>query len=220
LFSGQEGLLDSHRGWDPGALKLARSLARTFHAPLVYSTTSRLLVELNRSIGHPGLFSAITKPLPRKERERILNERYLPYRASVEACLRERVAGLGRGEAVLHVSVHTFTPELDGVVRNADAAFLYDPKRQREQRFARTWGAALKSAAPDLRIRMNYPYRGAADGLTTQLRRQFPASRYLGIELEVSQAQAAGPAPARSRMTRLLTTTLQTLLTRGCGDRM
>ncbi len=72
LFAGQEALLSSHRGWDPGALSLAQTLARSFHAPLHHSCTSRLLVDLNRSLHHPDLFSSITRQLPSEEREEIL----------------------------------------------------------------------------------------------------------------------------------------------------
>jgi hypothetical protein len=35
-------------------------------------------------------------------------------------------------------------------------------------------------------VRRNYPYRGAADGLTTSLRRKLNTPRYLGIEIEVN----------------------------------
>lgn len=34
---------------------------------------------------------------------------------------------------------------------------------------------------------MNYPYRGRADGFTTQLRKRFPIKAYAGVELEVNQ---------------------------------
>ena len=70
LFRGQRALLDSHRGHDPGSLVMATALADTFRAPLVASTTSRLLVDLNRSIGHRQLFSEATRGAPRKTRLR------------------------------------------------------------------------------------------------------------------------------------------------------
>ncbi len=212
LFAGREAWLASHRGWDPGALKLARHLALAFDAPLEFSTTSRLLVELNRSIGHPNLFSAVTKTLPREERDRILSDFYFPYRERVEDALRMRIARLGRGEAVLHVSFHTFTPELNGEVRNADVAFLYDPSRVLEKRAAKAWRGALAEIAPGLQLRMNYPYRGTEDGFATYLRRQFSATRYLGIEIEVNQAIAAGPEKERSRIAKALGRSLRTVM--------
>lgn len=194
LFSGHEGLLESHRGWDPGALTIARQMAKKLDAPIEFSTTSRLLVELNRSIGHPSLFSAITKPLPHAERERILAEHYFPYRARIEKEMAEIMHSLSRRGALLHISVHTFTPVLNGEVRNTDIGLLYDPRREGEREFARQWRTALHRVAPELRVRLNYPYRGAADGFTTHLRKRFPASRYLGFELEINQAIATQTA--------------------------
>jgi len=46
----------------------------------------------------------------------------------------------------------------------------------------------LRGIDPALRVRFNYPYAGAADGLTTWMRRRHPQSRYLGVELEINQA--------------------------------
>jgi predicted N-formylglutamate amidohydrolase len=88
---------------------------------------------------------------------------------------------------VLHISVHSFAPELDGKQRTADIGLLYDPDRGAERRFSRHWRQALKAVAPNLRVRLNYPYRGSADGHTTALRRRFTEAQYLGIELEVNQ---------------------------------
>ena len=48
LFSGHELLLETHRGWDPGALELAGQMASKFDAPLYAATTTRLLIDLNR----------------------------------------------------------------------------------------------------------------------------------------------------------------------------
>src|SRR5690348_7421737 len=64
LFIGYEALLQTHRGLDPGALTLARELAAALHAPLVASVTSRLLVDLNRSSGHPQLYSQPVRQAP------------------------------------------------------------------------------------------------------------------------------------------------------------
>ena len=184
LFRGRQALLASHRGWDAGALQVGRDLARRFAAPLVYSRTSRLLVDLNRSPGHPRLFSPLTRPLPAAQRVAIFAGHYLPYRAEVQ----RRVAdALARGRAVVHISSHSFVPVLDGVRRDADVGLLYDPRRAGERELARRWRAALSHLRPDLRVRCNYPYAGRADGLTSHLRRLHPASRYAGIELEVNQ---------------------------------
>src|SRR4029434_4503487 len=64
LFHDRQALLDSHRGYDPGALIMARALATAFAAPLVVTSVSRLLVDLNRSVGHPRLHSDETRNTP------------------------------------------------------------------------------------------------------------------------------------------------------------
>lgn len=209
LFAGRHALLASHRGWDPGALELARSLARHFDAPLVWSRVTRLLVDLNRSRGHRNLFSEVTRPLPRAVRERILARHYLPYRRAV---VDQVAAAVTAGKRLVHVSAHSFTPVLNGERRNADIGLLYDPRRTGEQRLALRWQAALHHLRPELRVRRNYPYTGRADGLTTKLRRQFPASRYTTVELEVNQRLVTGNRRDWARLRRMLATSLELAL--------
>ena len=193
-FKGQSALLASHRGWDAGALTLARRLADTLAAPLHYSTTSRLVVDLNRSAHHREVFSAITRKLDGATRQRVLDACYQPYR---EAVMAEIDAQVARGARVIHLSAHSFVPRLNGVVRNADVGFLYDPKRRREAQLCDAWARAVVAAAPALRVRRNYPYRGSADGLTTALRRRYPSAQYAGIEIELNQALFEDAAAAR-----------------------
>lgn len=191
LFRGQQKVLASHRGWDSGALEVARAMARETAAPLVATTTSRLVVECNRSVGHPQLFSEFTRKLGCDERARLLDRYYHPHRGAVEAVVRSALRTHAR---VVHVGVHTFTPVLNGRTRSADIGLLYDPKRAEEAHFVDVWMHALHWEAPSLGVKKNYPYRGWTDGLTTTLRGKFAARRYLGIELEVNQALALGPA--------------------------
>ena len=193
LFRDHADLLHSHRGHDPGALLLARELAGALGAPLMVSTVSRLIIDLNRSHGHPRLYSEITRPLPPAARREILLRHYLPYRARVEGWI---AAEVDRGGRVLHVSAHSFTPVLGGEVRNADVGLLYDPRRPAEATLCRRWQLALRSLAADIRVRRNYPYTGRSDGLTAWLRRRFPAEGYLGIELEVNQRYPIGGGAA------------------------
>lgn len=183
-FKGKEALLHSHRGYDAGALRLARELSETLSAPLLVSTVSRLLVDLNRSSHHPKLFSEATRPLSSELRHKILTCYYLPYRTKAETAIEKTIAC---GQRVIHISSHSFTPELDGKMRNVDIGLLYDPAHEGEAMLCRRWQVALKECAPGLRSRMNYPYAGTSDGFTVYLRKRFPAERYLGIELEINQ---------------------------------
>ncbi|MDP1927067.1 MAG: N-formylglutamate amidohydrolase [Thiobacillus sp.] len=184
VFAGFETLLQSHRGYDPGALTVARELAKALAAPLFVSTTSRLLIDLNRSIGHPRLYSVATRAAPPAARREILDKHYLPYRNKVEAAI---VAAVAHGTRAIHLSSHSFTPALDGTIRTADIGLLYDPERRGEVDLCRRWQTELKAIAPELKVRRNYPYAGKSDGFTAYLRRRFPADAYIGIELEINQ---------------------------------
>lgn len=192
-FRGAREALASHRGLDIGALELARRLARDTGAPLVATTVSRLVVDPNRSDGHPGLFSEWSRRLPPARRRALVARYWLAHRERVEHAARTLSAERGR---VVHVGVHSFTPRWHGRARRADVALLYDPARALERAFAVRWLEELGALRPELCLRRNYPYRGAADGLTTSLRRRLAARRYLGLELEVSQSFPLGPRGA------------------------
>jgi predicted N-formylglutamate amidohydrolase len=183
-FSDHEALLATHRGYDIGALKLYEDFVAAGADAVFFSETSRLLVELNRSRKHPNLFSIATKDLPKSDKEAILQFHYVPYREAVEEAISSFIK---KDHSVLHLSVHSFTPVMNGEIRLADIGLLYDPKRKREADFCNRWKSSIKVADPELKVRFNYPYRGTADGFTTHLRRMFPDEQYAGIELEVNQ---------------------------------
>ncbi len=190
LFAGAEDVVLSHRGWDPGALSLGRLIARRLKQPLLVTRWCRLLVDANRSPTNPRIWSPYAKGLPAAERERILARYWRPHREEVEQAVANSLA---RGERVVHVAVHSFTPVMKGVVRNADVGLLFDSRRKHESELARRWAASLRARDPELRVRHNFPYLGLADGLATALRQRHPASRYLGFELEVNQARSTAP---------------------------
>lgn len=209
LFRGRAALLATHRGYDIGALELARRLAAELVAPLLAATVTRLLVDLNRAPhNRRGLFSELTRHLPAADKAELLARHYHPYR---DEAARRIQALLDEGRQVLHLAVHSFTPELHGEVRNADLGLLYDPARPLEAEFCRGWQERLQHLAPTLRVRRNYPYRGASDALVTWLRRRLPAEGYLGLELEVNQALALAGGATWKALPRLLAASLRGL---------
>jgi predicted N-formylglutamate amidohydrolase len=183
-FAGASAVLATHRGYDLGALAVARALGRRLGVAPFVATTTRLVVDLNRSPGNRNVFSSYTRSLPAGQRDAALAAHYWPYRKAVEAAVASAVEA---GGTVLHVSAHSFTPELRGEVRNCDVGFLYDPRVSGEAQFVEVWSAALHAAAPGLVLRRNYPYRGVSDALVTHLRRRYGARGYVGMELEVNQ---------------------------------
>lgn len=177
-------LLASHRGYDAGALGLARRMVSEIEAELYFTSISRLLVDMNRSPGSRNLFSQITRGLDPDIKEKILNDYYFPYRNGVESLVASAVK---KSTQVLHISVHSFTPVLDDRERTADVGLLYDPSRAGEKNFCARWRDEILAQCPGLVVRSNYPYRGTSDGMTSYLRKLHDGILYQGIELEISQ---------------------------------
>lgn len=184
-FKGHEKVLKTHRACDFGALPIAKALAKYFSRPLFFTKTSRLVVDCNRSIRHRGVISSFLDKLSEKERQQLLRRYYLPYRGEVEESIHRLVQ---QGHRVLHISVHSFTPVLNGEKRTAEIGLLFDPRRSHERELCLRWQKVLQQRAPQWRVRRNYPYRGVADGFTTYLRRKFTEREYVGIEIELNQA--------------------------------
>jgi len=184
LLDGAEGVLEGHRGWDPGALAISRRLAGALGAPLFHTAVTRLLVDCNRSLHSPTLFTEFSRALSPDARAALLRKYYHPHRDAVAAEARRAIEAGGRA---VHLSMHTFTPMFNGLRRSCDVGLLYDPSRPLERSYCADLKGKLSTIAPGLRVRRNYPYRGTYDALVTTLRRELPAESYLGIEIEMNQ---------------------------------
>jgi predicted N-formylglutamate amidohydrolase len=151
--------LATHIGWDIGAADVARTLSALLDATLVLTSYSRLVVDCNRP---PEVESAIPEvsggvPIPGNRGldadVRALRVRtfHAPYHAAVAELLDERVRD--RRAPVL-LSIHSFTPELNGQKRPWPVALLYG----RDPRLAHRFLARLRGEA-GLLVGDNEPYR-------------------------------------------------------------
>lgn len=184
LFYKAKETLSTHRGWDIGALSIAQYIAKELQAPLFYEETSRLLIEMNRSLDHSALFSEYTSTLDKTTRLQLIEDLYLPYRSRVISAIK---ALTEQNQIALHLSIHTFTPILGQEVRKTDIGLLFDPERTAELNFSEKLRNFLKENLHRMQIDFNSPYLGTDDGFTTFLRKEFPAKQYIGIEVEVNQ---------------------------------
>lgn len=182
IFKNAFNDLNSHKGLDYGSLDIF-NYCKDLSNFSISNSISRLLIEFNRSIHHPKLFSEYSDSMSDYEKQLIINEFYKPYRNKVSKKVAEYIEN---GEEVVHLSFHSFTPSLNGEIRNADIGILYDPARISETNYAHLLKKFLFQENAELKIRYNYPYLGKADGFTTALRKEFPKS-YSGIELEINQ---------------------------------
>ena len=208
LFTTEGDHLAGHGGFDAGALEMARAVAAAFDAPLLFTTVTRLVVDQNRSIGHPKHFSKYTTGLPRSVRQGLVDAHYRPMRREALAAVSDI---LEAGKTVVHLASHSFVPIWRGVARTMDVGLLYDPRREGERALCAAWKARLATARPELRVRRNAPYTGVSDGHVTALRKRFPAA-YLGIELEVNQRFVTTDRPVFETLMRLIPATLAAAL--------
>jgi predicted N-formylglutamate amidohydrolase len=185
LFSPFNALLTSHRGIDFGALAIAEHLKQQVPCDFFQATNTRLLVDCNRSMNHPACFSEVTRDLPAIEKKQILDIYYWPYRQQVIMAIEKHIK---QGSQIWHLSIHSFTPMMNDIVRNADIGLLYDPQRTSERELSWQWKGQIKKMFPEYKIRMNYPYSGVSDGFTSALRKKFTNDEYVGIEVEINQA--------------------------------
>lgn len=195
----------THKGWDPGALILAKQAAAALEAPLHMNPVSRLLVDSNRSAHHPKVLGPAFRDLDADAKHFILAAYYWPHRNAIE---KDILRSIQDGAAVLHLAMHSFTPVLDGEERNAEIGLLYDPSRPWEKLWSDALLKEMKGEWPDWRMRRNYPYQGKSDGLTTWLRKHYGPNEYAGIELEWNQALFSKGIPEASLkrgLTRCLT---------------
>lgn len=182
LFNDQQDILNSHRGYDLGSLDLFKHLKPLSNFS-ISSETSRLLIELNRSLHHRKLFSEFSNGLSKTEKKQLIESYYLVYRNKVENQIENFI---NAGETVLHLSIHSFTPILNDDFRNCDFSLLFDSRRSSEKQFSISLKEDILKINPYYKVRYNYPYLGKADGFTTYLRKQF-LENYIGIELEINQ---------------------------------
>ena len=200
LSAKDRAALKSHKGYDAGALDIARPLARGLSAPLIEGKISRLLVDMNRSESNRrGIFGAIGRRLDAAGKRRLLDKWRRPFlqktHEAIQGCLTER----GR---VILLSIHSFTPVLEGRVRNAEIGLLYDPSREQERLLAHHLREKLSRSLPGFRIRMNYPYRGVSDGTARAMRRVYPG--LAALELEFNQEILKSASARRALVNQLV----------------
>jgi predicted N-formylglutamate amidohydrolase len=186
LFQFAPDTLRSHRGWDAGAMLMAEVISKKLDTPLFSQKVTRLLIEMNRSLDSSSLFSEFSESLSDDEKELLKQQYYFPYRRSVET-------QIDLSKPVVHLSIHSFTPEINGVVRTVDIGLLFDPSRKSESIFCNRLREELQKRLSGYIIAFNEPYLGIDDGFTTYLRTQYNDEMYAGVEIEVNQRFADTP---------------------------
>ncbi|MDH4413423.1 MAG: N-formylglutamate amidohydrolase [Rhizobium sp.] len=160
--------LSSHIAWDPGALAIARLLARKLDGRLVHQRFSRLLYDCNRPPESPAAMPEKSeiyeipgnRELAPAERYARTAALYVPFHDRVNS---EIESVIGRGLQPVVVTIHSFTPVYFGKPREVEVGILHDTD-------TRLADAMLDAArGGPYRVERNVPY-GPEDGVTHSLR--------------------------------------------------
>lgn len=196
------GARQAHIAWDPGALGLARGLARRLDAVLVHAPVSRLVYDCNRAPDLPSAMPARSEvfdipgnaAIGADERALRTQAVYVPFHDALHIQIARRIA---LGLAPVVVTIHSFTPVFHGRPRAVEFGVIHDA----DDRLAHEIAAAAQ-AMTSLRTALNEPY-SAADGVTHTLRLQAVPYGLPNAMLEIRNDLIATPAAEEAMADRL-----------------
>ena len=200
------GALDLHIALDIGVEALGADLSQRLDATWVRQSYSRLVIDCNRAPeaadSIPVLSDGVTIPgndnLGPGERQLRRAEIFDPYQSGIAELLDARRK---RGLRTLLVSLHSFTPSLQGVERGVRFGVLHRGDSPCSERMLALLRAAEGDAVGD-----NEPYAMDRTDFTIPHHSDERGLDYL--ELEVRQDLLSAPAGAK-RVSRLLAALLE-----------
>ena len=153
--------LAQHIAWDIGASQVSRRLAELLDAVAVLCGTSRLVIDCNRPLGDlasiPASSDGVHVPgnanLDGAERQRRIERYFHPYHNEIDRRIQSQKR---RGHPLALVSIHSFTPVMDGFQRPWHVGMLWD----QDQRLSAPVVRELRRD-PELVVGENEPYSGS-----------------------------------------------------------
>lgn len=184
---------ERHIAYDIGIEPVLREIARRLGVPGVVCGFSRLLIDPNRGEDDPTLIRQLydraiitgNYPLGAEERERRIRDWYRPYHEAIARMLRQ--VEERSGMAPFLVSLHSFTPQMQGVLRPWHVSLLWDS----DHRAVAPLFDILRRD-PALSVGDNEPYDGALAGDTLSV--HATANGFAHVLIEIRQDLIAGPA--------------------------
>jgi len=184
--------LNLHIAWDIGVAGLGERLAEALDACFIRQAYSRLVIDCNRGPDSAGAMPVVSDGIPipgnseldAGDRAARHDEIYLPYQSRISAMLDERAR---QGRTTLLVSLHSFTPRMDGFDRPWRYGVLHRGNSALSRRMLTLLRGELGELAGD-----NEPYALNEIDNTIPLHADARGLDYL--ELEVRQDLIANPA--------------------------
>ncbi len=172
-----------HMGHDIGAEALTRDLSARLDAPAVVGVYSRLVIDLNRELGHESSIpeeshgAAIpgNRGLSGHDAKRRAEALYHPYHDAITALIEGFTS---RRVVPAMLSIHSFTPELGEESRPWQVGILWN----RDPRIALPLIDQLR-AHPGLNVGDNQPYTGRMFNYTADTQAQAAGLPHVAIEV-------------------------------------
>ena len=200
-----------HIGWDIGAAGVTRWLAKRLDALAILAGYSRLVVDCNRDVADttsmPAVSDGVRIPgnegLSEGTRQQRIAAMFQPYHRAIERAL-DRFASRRVHPAVL--SIHSFTPAMNGMARPWHVGVLWD----KDPRIPVPLLAALRRES-GLAVGDNEPY-SAREPAGFTVRTHAVGRGLPHVALEIRQdliADVAGEREWADRLARVLTPILE-----------
>lgn len=147
--------LERHIAWDIGAEDVSRIVAERLRCPLVLQPYCRLVIDCNRPVAAPDSIPEISDhtivpgnlDLNQPQRDARVEHIYTPFHNFIDDLISQRSPSL-------LISIHSFTPSMNGHDRPWDVGLLFKKDR--------TTGPSLKRSLhrrrPELSVAFNQPY--------------------------------------------------------------
>jgi predicted N-formylglutamate amidohydrolase len=150
-----------HIAWDPGALPVARLLAKALDATLIESCVSRLVIDCNRPLDAPNLIPEISETtavpgnvgLSPQQRQARVDLAWRPFHDTIEQTISERLAA---GRETRLVSIHSYTPVYLSKARPWHIGIIHDDDERIAAPLLRAFNAVAGIVVGD-----NQPYSPA-----------------------------------------------------------
>lgn len=160
---------ERHIAYDIGVEPVIRGLAARLGVTAVFANYSRLVIDPNRQLIDPtsicvisdGVIIPANRHLTWQDRARRVRDLFEPYHRGINSVLEARIAA---GRPPIVISVHSFTPEMNGFQRPWHVGLLWGD----EGRLSLAMAAALRRETA-LVVGENEPYSGKnAHGYTME----------------------------------------------------
>lgn len=187
------GFFDKHIAWDIGIAELGRELSRLLDAPLLLNNYSRLVIDCNRHLKDPTSIPQISdridipgnRGLSAEQRGVRAAEIFNPYHQALDDLIDQKLAA---GPQPVLLSLHSFTPVMDGFQRPWQIGILWNQDARLPVPLMRRF-----AEEPGLVVGDNEPYSGR-DGHGFSMQHHAEARHLAHALIEVRQDLIDNPA--------------------------